>query len=593
MSARSIKRAHAKRMRTTRRRAGIAAAAAAGAAATIAAPAQAATFEVNSLLDDGDGTCDATCTIRDAVETANLDAASDTITFAPGLTGTIVLINGELPIDSAMSIEGPGADVVRISGDANGDNIPDAGDSRIAYVDTDNVGAANEAVSISGLTLTEGYDDGNQGGAIYSADSNLTLDRISAPDNYGAEEGGAVYSYGGDLTITDSTVSDNYAEESGAVSFNGDPAGPAVALIVRNSTFSGNTGEDGGGIEVNSNADSVLIDGSTFSDNDVDDTGGAIDFGGMESNQPVIQNTTISGNSADDFGGGIDIYEDEGVGLRVQNSTIAGNTAGADGTDTGGGIYLATDGAAPVVLSSTIIADNTAVGGNDLAGDGDPTSVFTLGFSLLRDTVVDGATVAEDPGGSNLRGVDPQLGPLADNGGPTRTRLIAETSPAVDAGIANGLTTDQRGLPRTAEQAKANASGSDGTDIGSVELADAAVLGADATAKKKQKVKGKKVKVVVKAGADEVVDLLASGKVKVGKKSYKLKDKKADDVAAGDRAKLTLKPKSKKAKKKIAARAADGKKSKATVDVTFTDAAGNTDTDRVKVTLVGKKSKRK
>ena len=40
----------------------------------------------------------------------------------------------------------------------------------------------------------------------------------------------------------------------------------------------------------------------------------------------------------------------------------------------------------------------------------------------------------------------------------------------IDAGIANGLTVDQRGLPRTVDQAKANATGSDGTDMGSVEV---------------------------------------------------------------------------------------------------------------------------
>ena len=103
------------------------------------------------------------------------------------------------------------------------------------------------------------------------------------------------------------------------------------------------------------------------------------------------------------------------------------------------------------------------------------------------------------------------------------------------------------------------------------------------------------MKVKVKAGADEVVDLLASGKVKAGKKSYPLKDATANDVAAGATKTLTLKPKKKKANKKIVKFLTGGKKkkAKATVDVTFTDAAGNADTDRVKVTLVAKGSKKK
>ena len=252
----------------------------------------------------------------------------------------------------------------------------------------------------------------------------------------------------------------------------------------------------------------------------------------------MIQNTTISGNTADDGGGGVRLVDDEGVGARIQNSTIAGNTAGADGTDPGGGIYLYSTSPGPVVLSSTIVADNTAETGNDLAGNATPTSVFTLGFSLLEDTAVDGATVTETPGGSNVLGVDPQLGALAANGGPTRTHLPADTSAVVDAGIANGLPADQRGLPRVAEQAKANATGSDATDIGAVELADTLVLGADAKAKKKQKVKVKKAKVIVTAGADEVVDIAASGKLKAKGKSYKLKPASAEDVPAGDDAKL-------------------------------------------------------
>jgi Ca2+-binding RTX toxin-like protein len=100
-----------------------------------------------------------------------------------------------------------------------------------------------------------------------------------------------------------------------------------------------------------------------------------------------------------------------------------------------------------------------------------------VGFSLIENPA--GATITETPSGSNLTGVDPQLGPLADNGGPTRTLLPALTSPAVDAGIASSLTADQRGLPRTADlSAVANRTGSDATDIGAVEVQGASCQGA-------------------------------------------------------------------------------------------------------------------
>ncbi len=74
--------------------------------------------------------------------------------------------------------------------------------------------------------------------------------------------------------------------------------------------------------------------------------------------------------------------------------------------------------------------------------------------------------------GSNLLGVDPQLGPLGDNGGPTQTMAIAATSPAVNKG-AGVLTTDQRGQPRPVAYPGvpfSAAAGANGADIGAFEL---------------------------------------------------------------------------------------------------------------------------
>jgi Ca2+-binding RTX toxin-like protein len=127
------------------------------------------------------------------------------------------------------------------------------------------------------------------------------------------------------------------------------------------------------------------------------------------------------------------------------------------------------DDSGPVDLSSTIIANNTADFGPDL-GQGEFADGFVAGFSLIEspaDAVIAEARSAR----ANIIGVDPELGPLADNGGPTQTHLPGTRSPVVDAGIANGLTTDQRGLARTADlDSESNAAGSDATDIGSVEI---------------------------------------------------------------------------------------------------------------------------
>ncbi|MDQ3813230.1 MAG: hypothetical protein M3347_04685, partial [Armatimonadota bacterium] len=73
---------------------------------------------------------------------------------------------------------------------------------------------------------------------------------------------------------------------------------------------------------------------------------------------------------------------------------------------------------------------------------------------------------------------DPNLASLADNGGPTNTHALQLGSPALEAGIfVNGLTTDQRGLTRPVDfPGLANASGSNGSDIGAFE-AQASDLG--------------------------------------------------------------------------------------------------------------------
>jgi hypothetical protein len=49
----------------------------------------------------------------------------------------------------------------------------------------------------------------------------------------------------------------------------------------------------------------------------------------------------------------------------------------------------------------------------------------------------------------DLPGIDPMLGPLQDNGGPTETHALLRCSPAIDAGDDAACPgTDQRGMPR-------------------------------------------------------------------------------------------------------------------------------------------------
>jgi hypothetical protein len=199
----------------------------------------------------------------------------------------------------------------------------------------------------------------------------------------------------------------------------------------------------------------------------------------------VISASTISGNHSPSAGGssgyagGINVDTYDAHPLKIVGSTISGN----DATKLGGGLHVySQSGYGPVELDDTIVAGNSAPTGPDISGPANSA------FSLIQNT--SGATVSETVPGSDLTGVDPQLGPLQDNGGPTQTMALAPTSPAVDKGAAFGLNADQRGVQRPIDFPSipnSSAPGADGSDIGAFELqpANGITLGALKRNKKK------------------------------------------------------------------------------------------------------------
>jgi hypothetical protein len=148
--------------------------------------------------------------------------------------------------------------------------------------------------------------------------------------------------------------------------------------------------------------------------------------------------------------------------VTINHCTIVSNSAGGRG----GGIYL---GSGTLSLSNSIVAGNTAPGGApevNITVNGDY-NLFLRTNGLI---IAVGMT-------HNLRGVNPLLGPLQDNGGATPTHALLPGSPAMDKGTRGGLTWDQRGrVRRVDDPALPNASGGDGSDIGAVETAVLPVL---------------------------------------------------------------------------------------------------------------------
>jgi hypothetical protein len=270
----------------------------------------------------------------------------------------------------------------------------------------------------------------------------------------------------------------------------------------------------GAGIEVddlNPN-DTFAITHSTLTDNTATGSGGGFVLDGQISGTAEIVDSTISGNhAAKGAGGAFGVGGPSGPlitggSFALNNSTVADNEA-----TEGGGLYLdhylvPADTRATVRLNSTIVADNTAAGNPDDLGEVGPPATgggFALSFSLIE---TPGAATLLTPG-TSLTGTDPQLGTLGNNGGPTETQLPANSSPVVDKGqAAPGLATDQRGDPRTAQRAPADAA--DGTDIGAVELptdGTGAVPDTRITSgpKKKVKTKKRKAKVTIAFTSDQ------------------------------------------------------------------------------------------
>jgi hypothetical protein len=597
MSERSIRRANARedeRRARRSRRAAIAASAATGAAIFAGAPAaQAATFNVTNLNDTGAGS------LRNAITQANGAAGPDTITFQAGLSGTIDVV-GEMAITDTLDIEGPGADAITLDGgDAN----------RILTAS----GAG--AVSISGLTFANGSATGS-GGAMFFSGTDLDLDAVVVSGNTATDEGGGVYLGGNYLTVSDSRFTGNTSVGyggglstdgyntptprtgditiSGSV-FSGNEAGEAgggfalydnyVPVRVHATTVSGNavTGavggssyENGGGIWFEDTYDgySTVLSNSTVTGNSALDAGGGVSFGENFYGTTKVVNSTITDNSADE-GGGIQFNDIENAPFTLTNSTVTGNTAG----DQGGGVLIGyADGAsssdADLDVSSAVITENTAANGDpELFRSTSSVGAATIGNSLLGNPA--GFTYTATPAGSNIVGADPQLGPLADNGGPTETREPAETSPLIDAGLANGLSIDQRGATRTRDYPDVPSThGSDGTDIGAIELKpkDTELLDPVIKVKKTQFV-NKKVKIKVKAGAGEDVSAKASGRVK-SKRGFPLKSVRRD-APAGDLVTLVLRPKDEDALDKVEGSFEKGKKVRAEVRASVKDKAGN------------------
>ena len=238
--------------------------------------------------------------------------------------------------------------------------------------------------------------------------SGLTLTGGDTADT-GIDLGGAIRSHE-NLTITSSTIVRNSSGNRGGAISNADSLTVIASTIERN-----HSGSHGGGIN---NLSKTTIQSSTLSGNTATNRGGGL-YGGNFSTT-TITGSTFSGNSASTLGGGLAVFGN----LNLASSTVTENMAG----ESRGGIFVSTD--KTVNVTSSIVAGNMAVNVDNI-------SQFFL-----------------DTNSHNLIDVDPLLGTLADNGGPTKTHALLPGSPALDAGLApvhdyelDGSLADTKGGP--------------------------------------------------------------------------------------------------------------------------------------------------
>ncbi|HUJ10780.1 MAG TPA: choice-of-anchor Q domain-containing protein [Verrucomicrobiae bacterium] len=407
---------------------------------------------------------------RQAILDNNNLGGGNTIVFSNIVAGTITLTTGELLITNNATIIGPGADVLAVDGNAA---------DRVFHVNN------GVTVAISGLTITNGNVSGVRGGGITCENSTLTVSNCTISGN-NAEFGGGMSIDVSTGTVANCSISGNMASY-GAGIYN-----YYSTLTVSNCAINGNAGGAGGGFYDwgYSGSAALTVIASTLSSNSATATGGGIFNNGQygDATLTIIASTLVD-NSASYQGGGIYNFTcaPGSATLTVVACTFSGNSA-----THGGGIR--NDAYSCPFFRSTIDGDSdirtsTASGATLEIGD----TILNAGAlgenieSLSGTVISDGYNLSSDGAGGYLTAVtdqintDPKLGPLADNGGSTKTMALFVGSPAIDAGNSFGLGTDQRGKPRYDNPNVANATGGDGADIGAYEGSELRIVNVQKT----------------------------------------------------------------------------------------------------------------
>ena len=314
----------------------------------------------------------------------NHATSQDVITFGLDYPVTITL-ESQLRIDHGLTIQGPGADLLAVSG---------GGVCRVFFIED-----TAESVDIWGISIVSGDEgsDYSRGGGIYNRSDNLNLDSCHFSGNQAYEGGGMYNEYDSAFIVTNCTFSSNSAVKGGGM-FNKESS-PTVT----NCTFSGNNADYGGGMK-NYIGSGPTVTNCTFYLNSADDGGG---MNNDIDSSPTVTNCTFYLNNATQYGGGMYNY---------QSSPTVTNC-----------IFWDTSGCEIYNFPNQTFPSNP-----------------NLSFCVVQSNDVGDGAISKD-----IISADPELELLVDNGCPTWTCSLGEGSSAIDAGTSDGApSTDQRGAPR-------------------------------------------------------------------------------------------------------------------------------------------------
>ncbi len=376
-------------------------------------------------------------------------------------SGGGILDDGALTLDSAVVTD-------NASGPTGVSTAPGAGGGGIDVEGT---------AMITGSTISNNAAGPNRGGGIrlgYGPSPTMTITGSMITGNSATGSGGGIATDGtGMATITGSTVSSN---TSGGSATAGDGGGIAEEgggpVTIDGTTISGNSAGTvgvGGGVSEEGGG-AITTSRSTIERNSARNGGGVAQEGG---GAVTVSQSTIDANTAK-YGGG---FAQEGAepsgaepAFELVNDTIAGNQATA--TDYGGGGLLG-DGSGTAVLVNSTVANNSAAAGqggdlqaagsiidltNTIVSGGTPvdcvgSTLFSGGMhghgTAAGHNLASDSTCSVSGANGDLFPLDPQLAPLANNGGATETMALYTGSPALGAANAGSCPpTDQRGVAR-------------------------------------------------------------------------------------------------------------------------------------------------